>query len=131
MSADETCYASEATGCFGSKGPCEICIRIRSERERFWRAAKAWGIGWGIMVVSAFVPIAHWILVPSFLLIGPLLGFSAYGQDRVVTRGSGKCPECHNELTVTPGSYKDELWAHCAHCRAYVNIAVPSGQPST
>jgi hypothetical protein len=117
-------YPAVATGAFGAKGPCEIVIRVRSERERMLRAAKAWGIGWGIAAVTAFIPIAHFILVPTFFLIGPILGFTVYAQERCVVRGTGKCPQCQSDLVIATGSYKDELYGHCPTCRAYVHIAL-------
>ena len=73
--------------------PGEIRIQDWSQRERTVRALKFGGACWGAALVSIIIPLLHFILVPGFLLAGPILAFIIIGQENVVLGGEGTCPK--------------------------------------
>jgi hypothetical protein len=48
-------------------------IQEWNQKERLKRALKTLGISWGLAIVSVLIPLAHFILVPGFLLAGPFV----------------------------------------------------------
>ncbi len=60
----------------------------------FDRALRKW---WGIAFVSVFIPVAHFILVPSFLAYGGWQFFKRLGTAELATDARGTCPDCGAE----------------------------------
>jgi len=50
--------------------------------------------------VTVFIPIAHFVLVPGFLVAGPILGWMRYRQDRAMLHVEGACPACNETMRV-------------------------------
>ncbi|HEY6110791.1 MAG TPA: hypothetical protein VIV56_17950, partial [Gemmatimonadales bacterium] len=71
---------------------------ITYERSARWRRAlKALGKWWGIALLSVFIPVAHFVLVPSFVLFGLYQFSQRLGAVEVPANARGKCPDCGAE----------------------------------
>ena len=68
-------------------------------------------------MVSVLLPIAHFVLVPGFLLAGPIYGWLRFRQRSLVLRGSGTCPGCGVELTIKPQPERWPMAMHCGGCK--------------
>jgi len=91
--------------------------------QRFRRAALAWGIMWSLAAASAFIPLAHFLLVPVFAIAGPVLGYLRYRQEDITEAVEGKCPACLQEFRLlldqrTTLPYRDV----CPHCGKHIQI---------
>src|SRR3954464_15746238 len=73
--------------------------QILDEQQRMMRAAKIWGIMWLLMLFSLPVFILHFVLVPGFLIAGPVMGMRRYGVTEIPDHISGNCPACKQEIT--------------------------------
>ena len=69
-----------------------LTVNVYSNAERVKRAAKILGICWGLAVVTLFIPLAHFILVPSFLLAGPIMAYMKYRVVESVEGAQGLLP---------------------------------------
>jgi len=69
-------------------------------RERRIRAAKIWGWMWLCALISAPVCGLHIVLVPTFILAGPVMAFLRYRIIQVPDHVSGKCPSCKENFTL-------------------------------
>ena len=49
---------------------------------------------WGAALLAVFIPIAHFVLVPTLLVLGAVLGALRLRQDRVIVSVVGPCPRC-------------------------------------
>ncbi len=99
--------------------------------QRYRRAALSWGLMWLLAVVSAFIPIAHFLLVPVFAIAGPVLGYRRYQQETIADAIEGKCPSCRHEFHLqldqqTTLPYRDV----CPNCDRHIQILAKTGSES-
>ena len=99
-------------------------------QERLRRAFKTGGIFFGIGVASILIPIAHFFLVPAFILSSPLVGLWVYGQKSQIQRGQGPCPDCAAELRIPAGPERFPGHDVCEKCRNGVQINLEASHPS-
>jgi hypothetical protein len=89
---------------------------------RVQRALKSLGIFWAAMVLGAFVPMLHFILVPGFFLAGLFFAANSYYDDVEVSRDPIPCVKCGQPLKLD--NYGDHFpkSAHCSSCGADCRI---------
>jgi hypothetical protein len=77
----------------------EATIRIRSfdRAGRVRRAVTGWLTWWGVAVVCVFIPVAHFFLVPGFLVVGLVTLVRRLRTSDVVVAAHGSCPDCGAE----------------------------------
>src|SRR5690242_15102508 len=77
-------------------------VRIQEwdKKARILRALKSLGLCWGLAIVSILIPIAHFVLVPGFLVAGPILAFFVFTAKSTILGGDSTCPECNSPLTI-------------------------------
>jgi hypothetical protein len=110
----------------GKKASGEVTTEHWETKERSKRAFKILGILWGIALFSVIIPGLHFILVPSFLLAGPITAFFTYQQSDAVLGGKGTCPDCGKPFEVARMKIKWPLDDVCANCHAGVKIYLKS-----
>jgi hypothetical protein len=106
--------------------PARATILARGPRERTLRALRALGACWGLAIVAVFIPVLHFVLVPSLLLAGPLIA-SSLNQERVtVIEARGACPACAHEQTVALGrGARPRIDFRCEKCGRPLALALP------
>jgi hypothetical protein len=97
-------------------------IRELSAPERSRRAVKVWAISWGIAVFCVLLPLVHFVLVPGFLLGGPIVAYFLYHQEKLMLGGRGICPACGKEFSFEPGKLKWPYDDICGNCRTQVKL---------
>jgi hypothetical protein len=88
------------TGYGGSPTAGTVTVREFSRDERVRRALGGLGTWWGIALGSVFIPVAHFLLVPSFLLYGIWQFVQHLGTTSLATDAHGICPDCHTEQAL-------------------------------
>ena len=68
--------------------------------ERMGRAGKILGICWSLALITLFIPLAHFFLVPLFLIAGPVMAFMKYKAETVLEKAHGDCPECSKTVDI-------------------------------
>ncbi|EKD42337.1 MAG: hypothetical protein ACD_73C00199G0003 [uncultured bacterium] len=68
----------------------KVRVKQFSTSERGKRALKTLAICWAAAIFSVFLPIAHFVLVPGFLIAGIALPFHIYGAKSIVLGGRRK-----------------------------------------
>lgn len=106
----------------GKTKPGKIYIRTWNEKQRLERSLKILGVGWGMAVISIFIPLAHFILVPGFLIGAPIAAFRAHRQKSGVLGGESICPNCGEVLPLVYGANIWPLQDLCSHCQTSVTI---------
>lgn len=101
-----------------------------TQRERLKRAFKILGILWGLGLVSILIPLAHFVLVPGFLLAGPPIAFYIYQITKMIAGGKGICPNCGKEFSIVKVPLKWPLNDLCSVCQTSVLIIPSRSQPS-
>lgn len=68
--------------------------------ERMTRALKVLGVCLLLAVITLFIPLAHFFLVPLFLIAGPVMAVMKYKVDSELEKVEGKCPECGRAINI-------------------------------
>lgn len=96
----------------------EGSLAIMKPLERLRVAGKKFFLFLTLCLISVFIPIAHFFLVPFFLLIAFISFFSAYSQVyKLSIEKTYFCLSCKAKL-VFPTKCSHEIRFHCAHCQA-------------
>lgn len=95
------------------------------------RIARAFGgliASWAAAIVSIFIPVAHFILVPGFLVLGVTWAVLRSRERERLLRLRGICPRCGREEDFGRGGRQGgQLWVTCPGCfnRLLVTIERP------
>jgi len=101
-----------------------VTIREWDAAGRTQRAIKSWGIAWGLALASILIPLAHFVLVPLFLLAGPIVAYFTYAQSEMIFAGDGLCPTCEKPFQVGKRSVKDRFHDVCTSCKDGIEISL-------
>lgn len=95
--------------------------------DRTTRAITALVVCWVIAAVTLFIPIAHFFLVPAFLIAGPIVAFSRYRQVDSKEKVEGICPRHNGEISVNLEN-TDQLpkWTYCPECNGAIQFVEKS-----
>jgi hypothetical protein len=105
MSDDHTrVQAFVLTGFSGTPTRGTLTIRMFEKPERMRRALLALGKWWGVALLSVFIPVAHFLLVPSFFLYGIWELVQRLGTAEVALPARGTCPDCGTEQPLDLGA---------------------------
>jgi len=111
------------SGYHGTPTPARLLVASFDPRQRLRRAVKGLAGFWGAMVVSVFIPVAHFVLVPSLFGIG-LWQFARRLRVRHLVRGArGTCPDCGAEQDFELGRGAFPQGVQCRHCHRGLTIA--------
>jgi hypothetical protein len=83
---------------------------------------KKFGLFFGLAVVSVFIPVLHFVLVPAFLILSVAAFFYGYRvKFEIIDPQPCKCLLCSHEL-VLPKLLGDNRRLNCAGCTAQYRI---------
>ncbi len=95
--------------------------------ERIARAGKALAMAWGAALVSVFIPVAHFLLVPGFFLAGLVVFVKRMRRRVVVDTVRGACPDCeHEQRFDAPGAWRLPVHLTCANCHRLLTASPKS-----
>lgn len=103
--------------------PGNLHVKVYDQGDRVKRALMVLGACWLLAGVTVFIPIAHFILVPGFLIAGPIGAFTRFRQAEARERADGRCPKCARDVTITLDA-NDVLpkWVYCPACDASIQL---------
>ena len=113
--------------------PATATVLSQPPGERLARTAAALGVCWGLALVSLFIPLAHFILVPTFFIAGIAV---AGARAREVTRllgVHGVCPRCGQAQDFEAGGrFTPSRSLDCPKCHTTLTLtADPGATPRT
>ena len=88
------------TGYGGTPTQGTVTVQEFSRAERVRRALGGLGKWWGIALASVFIPVAHFLLVPSFLLFGMWQFLLRFRTTSLAINAHGTCPDCRTEQAL-------------------------------
>jgi hypothetical protein len=92
------------TGFRGTPTRGRLTVRMFDQPARLQRALLALGKWWGIALLSVFIPVAHFLLVPSFFLYGIWQLVQQLGTAELALPARGTCPDCGVEQPLDLGA---------------------------
>jgi len=104
-----------------------VTIHAFDREQRVRRAFVGLGKWWGVALLCVFIPVAHFVLVPSFLAYGLWQFFQRLGTAELATDARGTCPDCGAEqlLDLAP-RWRAPQPVTCRQCHRGLRLSVPS-----
>jgi hypothetical protein len=106
----------------GKEQPDTIELIHWTPPQRTMRALKALGLFWGLAILAVFLPVIHFVLVPAFLILGPIFAINTYKQDASIVAKDLSCPECKAILKVSSQKMKWPLLLTCGDCKTRIYL---------
>ena len=100
----------------------EISKASFGQIERSKNALKIFLIGMAATFVSIFIPILHFILVPSFLLATFYLSLGRLKEESRNHGGAGECPKCHKSFEIQRSGWAERFVDVCGSCHEDLEI---------
>ena len=103
--------------------PGTVRVREHDHAERVTRAARAAGICLILAAVSVFVPIAHFVLVPGFLIAAPIFALGRLRGRASLVALRGTCPRCREERDFEArGAFRPGIRVSCPMCSFAIDV---------
>lgn len=120
-----------ALGRFGEPSrPGRARVRLWPPPARALRAAKALLACWGLAAVGLFIPVAHFFLVPGFLIAGVVLAVRRSREAATFAGVQGTCPGCGREGEFKArGKFALPKETSCSGCNGRVTIEEAAAEP--
>jgi len=101
----------------GSVNGAVLYSTLYEKSEAMSRALKRHVLFLVLAIASVPIILAHWILVPSFLIASVVVPISIYKIREAYERAEGVCPTCGKTISVKLEA-KDRLplWRYCPDC---------------
>lgn len=104
-------------------------IGVLEPLDRLKRAGAAFGVGLAAAAFAVLIPIVHFVLVPSALVLGLGVGIRRLGQGKTFRGGAGACPYCGAQQQFTLlGRFHLPKAVYCSSCQRelYLDEASPT-----
>jgi hypothetical protein len=93
-------------------------IGVLEPIDRLKRAGTAFGVGLAAAALAVLIPIVHFVLVPSALVLGLGAGIRRLGQGKTFRGGAGACPYCGAQQQFTLlGRFHLPKAVYCSSCQ--------------
>jgi hypothetical protein len=104
-----------------------VTIHEFDRAQRVRRAFAGLGKWWGVALLCVLIPVAHFVLVPSFLAYGLWQFFQHLGTAELATDARGTCPDCGTEQSLDLARrWRAPQPVTCRQCHRTLRLSVPS-----
>lgn len=90
--------------------------------EQTKNALRTLGMWLAFCFACVFVPIAHYILVPSLFVASFVLALDKLNEHQRSEGGTGECPKCHQSFVIEKSKWNVRLTDTCGNCHEDVEI---------
>jgi hypothetical protein len=112
-----------------SPRPALVTVTRPSPGRRLVRAARAAAGFWAVAVGCVFLPGLHFVLVPTFLVVGIVAGLRRLRDVEIVARVQGVCPRCEQEEEFAAGNRLASSWPlDCPACHNRLTLVLDGGK---
>lgn len=101
-------------------------VRVLGAGARAKRAVGRLLLCWGAALPTVLIPLLHFVLPPTLLIAGVVLGVRAFGQRVEGGAGQLPCPKCAAAVS-TQGEFGWPLGLYCASCAASIEVRPVGG----
>lgn len=106
--------------------PATAVVIEQSTGERVGRVLAGLGMFWALALGGLFIPVAHFVLVPAFLVAGVIMAIRRSREDRRLVLVRGACPRCGAEQAFEGGGrFENGRSLDCPACHGSFALAVP------
>jgi hypothetical protein len=98
--------------------------------QRFLRALAGLGLFWGLALGGLFIPVAHFVLVPTFITAGVIVAVKRAREECRLLLVRGTCPRCGVEQEFKPGgSFVSGRSIDCSRCHGNLTLVAGPANP--
>ena len=113
-----------AFGC--APQPATALVIEQSTAERVGRAFAGLAMFWALALLGLFIPVAHFILVPTFLAAGIVMAVKRSREERRLTLVRGACPRCGTSQAFKAGGrFASGRSFDCPACHGLLTLVTP------
>lgn len=119
---------------FGAAPTRAIAVLVsQNPGQRLARALGGLIACWAAAIVSVFIPLAHFVLVPGFLVLGVTWAVVRGRERERLLQLRGTCPRCGRDEEFGRGTRQGgQLWVTCPGCLNRLLVTIePSLSPGT
>jgi hypothetical protein len=92
--------------------------------ERTKNAFRTFGLLIAFTFASIFIPILHFVLVPTLFIASFVFGMDKYGEKVRSEGGTGECPKCHEQFKVQASKWGVKITNNCEHCHEDLEMVI-------
>jgi hypothetical protein len=112
------------TGYSATPSKATVTIQSFDKPQRMRRALKGLAKFWAAAVGSVFIPVAHFLLVPSFLLFGAYTFWERLNARQIALAAEGVCPDCGKAQKLdTGGRWRVPRDIACRYCQRSLRLS--------
>jgi hypothetical protein len=112
--------------------PCWVTAVVvdQPRSQRFGRALAGLGMCWALALGGLFIPVAHFILVPTFVVAGIVVAIKRAREDRRLLLLRGACPRCGAAQKFKPGGrFATGRSIDCPKCHGTLTLVTGESAP--
>ncbi|WP_038250404.1 hypothetical protein [Ghiorsea bivora] len=103
--------------------PAKMWINTYNEKEQKVRAIKTLLNFWGIAALCILIPIAHFLLVPLFFIMGIMKSMKLLHKAEDGLYAEGNCPACEKQIKLNLDNNADlPQWIDCPNCKQAIEL---------
>ena len=124
-------YTQASLTAFGHP-PCWVTVVVieQTRSQRFGRALAGLGMCWALALGGLFIPVAHFILVPTFVVAGIVVAIKRAREDRRLLLLRGACPRCGAAHEFKPGGrFATGRSIDCPKCHGTLTLVTGESAP--
>src|SRR5262245_66645278 len=125
MATTEVIDIPATLAAFGSPpSPAMATVMIQSPGKRLARTAAGLGFCWALALGGLFIPVAHFVLVPAFVLAGIGVAVSRAREDKRLLKVAGVCPRCGVQQEFAAGGrFDSQKSLDCPRCHNTLTLS--------
>jgi hypothetical protein len=102
----------------------EVTVASLSLRARLMRAGAMAGAGLALALIALPIPLVHFVLVPTALLLGISLGVIRLRHREIFTSAEGSCPFCGTgqRLGLAGRVFRLPRRVFCSNCQRALDL---------
>jgi hypothetical protein len=117
-------------GYSGNAADAHIQIRSFDRPARVKRAAVGLATWWAVAIGCVFIPVAHFFLVPGFLIFGMVTFVQRLKTAAVVVAARGTCPDCGADQDLDMlGPWRGPQDVSCRQCHRSLQLSEGDDSP--
>ena len=102
----------------------KMLVQVYSEKEQKIRAIKTMLIFWLVAAVCVLIPVAHFLLVPGFFIVGIIKAIKLWHKAEDGLSAEGECPSCHQHIVFNLENNAElPQWRDCPECSESLKLS--------
>jgi len=111
----------------GETSLADMHVEKFSPQEQKMRALKTLLTLWAIAALCVLIPIAHFVLVPGFLIGGVIVASRRWKTVQEGRNAAGICPACGNHICIQLDKNAElPQWHDCPECSEPLELQAPA-----